>query len=486
MSSRIKILVLVPPSKYSKNVARDLVYGCWCKGKRIAGVSFPPISLALVATVLKESGLDVFLLDAAGEGFDIKEVKKIASEIDFCVILTSSMTLNEDADFLFELKQDNPKLKTIVFGGHVTAEPKSSLARKGIDIVVRREAEYIIRDLLLAFENNQDWKRIRGISFMDSEKYVENELYPLIDNLDDLPIPDRRLLSDKIHYFNPSVKRMPYTTMFTSRGCPGLCTFCSSPTFYGRHLRFMSAGRVLEEIRECLKLEYREIFFRDEIFTASKSRVMEICKGIIDEKMDLTWVCSSRINTIDKEMMLIMKRAGCHLLRFGVESGVQELLNNVKKGTTIDNAREVFKWAKEVGIDTHAHMMIGMPGETRETLEKTMRFIKEIAPNTVTFGILTPYAGTEIFEELRKHHPEISDGTEMDISKLHTNAFYNEYFTKLSAQDLQKYIRQVYRRFYLRPSYILKQLFKVKSKDELKRLILAGLDVFRFVFNKDS
>lgn len=485
-SNKIKILVLVPPSKHSRNVARDLVYGCWCKGKRIAGVSFPPLSLALVATVLRENGLDAFLLDAAGEDLSVEQVKEIAKNFNFCVILTSTMTLNEDADFLSELKKVNGNLKSIVFGGHVAAEPKSALQRKGIDIVVRREAEYIIRDLLLAFQNQENWRKLKGISFIENGAYVENDPYPLIGNLDELPMPDRTLFSEKVHYFNPSVKRMPYTTMFTSRGCPGRCTFCSSPTFYGRAIRFMSAKRVLEEIKECIKLGYKEIFFRDEIFTASKERVMEICKGIAEDKLDITWVCSSRINTIDREMMIAMKKAGCHMLRFGVESGVQRLLDNVKKGIKVDTTREVFKLADEVGIDTHAHMMIGIPGETHETLKETMQFIKEINPTTVTFGILTPYPGTELFGRLRTHHPEFGDGTEMDISKLHTRAFYNEYFTKLSAEDLQKYIRRVYRSFYLRPSYILKRLIAVRNKDELKRLILAGTDVMQFIFGKDG
>ncbi len=191
MTNKIKVLILVPPSKYSKNVARDLVYGCWCKGKRIAGVKFPPISLALAATVLRESGLSVSLVDAAGEGLNLEEVRQLSKDFDFCVILTSSMTLNEDADFLAELKKINPKLKTIVFGGHATAEPRSTLTRKGIDIVVRREPEYILRDLLLAFANNQDWRIVKGIAFMDGVSYVENDFYPLIENLDDLPIPDR-------------------------------------------------------------------------------------------------------------------------------------------------------------------------------------------------------------------------------------------------------------------------------------------------------
>lgn len=482
----MNIALLIPPSKFSKNVARDLVYGCWCKGKRIAGIQFPPLSLISVGTVLKRNGINVKLIDAAAEGLSASQISEKIKDCEFAIMLTSTMTLNEDSEILAELKKNSPELKTVVFGGHVTAEPKSSLEKKGIDIVVRREAEYIIRDLVSAVKNGEDWRNVKGISFIKDGEYIENENYPLIENLDELPIPDRTFLPVGIDYYNPVIKRMPYTTMFASRGCPGQCTFCSSPIFYGRAIRAMSAKRVLEEIREIVKLGYKEIFFRDEIFTVFKDRVKEICETIIKEKINISWICSSRINTIDKEMMIMMKQAGCHMIRLGVESGVQQLLDNVKKGIKIERTEQVFKCAHEAGIDTHAHMMIGLPGETEKTIEQTIKFLLKIDPTIVTFGILTPYPGTQLFLELKNHHPEMGDGTAMDISKLHTNAFYNEYFTELSASQLQKYIRKVYRKFYLRPSYILKWIKKIKSFDEFKRIALAGTQVFGFISGNDD
>jgi len=248
----------------------------------------------------------------------------------------------------------------------------------------------------------------------------------------------------------------------------------------------MSAKRVLEEIREVVKLGYKEIFFRDEIFTAFKERVKEICQGIIKEKIDISWIVSSRINTLDREIMDLMEQAGCHMIRLGVESGVQKLLNNIKKGIKIEQTEQVFKWAHEIGLDTHAHMMIGIPGETADTIETTINFILKIDPTIVTFGILTPYPGTQLFLELRQKYPEVGDGTVMDISKLHTHAFYNEHFTELSSAELEKYIRKVYRKFYLRPSYILKWIKKIKSLDEFKRITLAGIHVFGFIAGGDD
>ncbi|HHT9118716.1 MAG TPA: B12-binding domain-containing radical SAM protein, partial [Candidatus Hypogeohydataceae bacterium YC38] len=458
----------------------------WCKGKRIAGIKFPPMSLVSVVTVLRAGGQEAELLDAAAQGLDMEALKSAISSFDIIVMLTSTMTLNEDTEVLKELKKVNPRVKTILFGGHVTAEPQTTLAREGVDIVVRREAEYIIRDLAKAMEeDNGQWQEVRGISFLEKGKYCHNPDYPLIQNLDELPIPDRSMLPKDLDYFNPVVKRMPYTTMFTSRGCPGRCTFCSSPSFYGNSLRFRSTEAVLREMEEVASLGYKEVFFRDEIFTASKRRVMEICQGIKERKIDITWICSARIGSIDLNMMKAMKEAGCHMIRLGVESGVQELLDNVHKGITVEQTRRTLKWAHEVGLDVHAHLMIGLPGENKSTLEETMRFVKEIDPTIVTFGIMTPYPGTPLFEELRRAHPQMGDGTSVDLKGLHTTSFYNEYFTQLTPKELSLYIRKVYKNFYMRPGYVLKWLSRIKSMDEFKRVVLAGTQVFEFIHGGD-
>jgi radical SAM superfamily enzyme YgiQ (UPF0313 family) len=288
-----------------------------------------------------------------------------------------------------------------------------------------------------------------------------------------------------VDYFNPVVKRMPYTTMFTSRGCPGRCTFCASPSFYGKKIRMRTAENILKELEIVQDLGYKEVFFRDEIFTISKRRLMDICKGIIKKRIEITWICSSRIDKVDLEMMEAMKEAGCHMLRLGVESGVQELLDNIKKDIRVEQTRQVFRWAHRVGLDTHAHMMIGLPGETKKTLNETIEFVKEIDPTIVTFGILTVYPGTPLFYQIRAEHPEIGDGTQSDISRLHTKSFFNEYFTDLTKEELSKYIRKVYREFYMRPNYILRWLKRVKDIDELKRVTLAGTQIFSFIFGKD-
>jgi anaerobic magnesium-protoporphyrin IX monomethyl ester cyclase len=481
----MNVLVLNPPSKYAKNVVRDLIYGCWCKGKRIGGTKAPPLNLLYVATVLKENGHNVKLLDALAEQKDLTAVRKLAKKADVLIISTSNMSFNEDMEVLTELKKENQKLFTISFGSHVTFMPDSILNTKALDVGVMYEAEFVIRDIVNAINEGKSWKEVKGMCYKEGEKVIVNEQYPFIQDLDELPIPDRSFLPKKIDYFNPIVKKVPYTTAMTSRGCPSLCTFCNVPTFYGSKIRARSAENVIKEIEQIISLGYKEIWFRDELFTVYKKRNEEICNYIIENKLKISWIANGKTNMITKEQMALMKKAGCHMIKFGVESGVQKVLNEVKKGTTVENHRKVFKWSQEVGIDTHAHMMLGMPGDTKETVEETIRFVKEIAPTTVTFGICTPYAGTPLFNHVKEVFPEIADGSCIDLKTLHTDARYNQYYTQLDSEELNKYVRKAYRSFYFRPSYLFKWLTRIRSMDELRRVILAGTQVFSFSVGKE-
>lgn len=479
----MKILFLVPPSKHSKNVARDLLYGCWCKGRRIGATQFPPISLLTVATLIRKEGNEIIFLDAAAENLSLKEVLKYSNTCAAVVLFSASVTINEDAQILRKLKKENPKLLTIVFGAQPTFMPQHTLTKKGIDIIIKGEPEFALKDLINALnKNDESWQQIKSIGYKHNGNIIINENYPLIKNLDLIPIADRTLLPKNLDYFNPIVKRVPYTTMFTSRGCPGKCIYCSSPAFYGNKIRFQSAARVLEEMKEVQKLGYKEVFFRDEIFTVSKLRTKQICEGILKNNINLSWICSARVGSVDEEMIVAMKNAGCHMLRFGVESGSQKILNNIKKEITVEQIKQTFYWTHKHKIDTHAHLMIGNPGETNSTIKETLKLLLEIEPTTITMGICTPYPGTILFNKIAKMFPEIQDGSQCDLSNLHTQGFYNDTFCKIPSEKLEKKLRYIYKKFYIRLKYIFKWLTKIKNIDELRRVTLAGTTVFDFVF----
>jgi radical SAM superfamily enzyme YgiQ (UPF0313 family) len=478
----MKAVVIIPPSKHAKNVARDLVYGCWCKGKRIAGIQFPPVSQLIVVTTLIKYGHQCELLDAAALGHTQEETIEKSKDYKYIIMLTSTMTVNEDAALLNKIKEANPKAHTIVYGSHPTFMPKYTLSKEGVDFIIQREPEFIIRDLITALKENKNTKNVPGIGYKEGEEIIINEPYPFIEDLDELPIPDRSLLVKGIDYFNPIVKRYPFTTMFTSRGCPGRCTYCTSPPFYGQTYRARSAENVLKELEIVAQQGYKEVFFRDEMFTTDRERVIAVCEGILKKNLDLTWIASTRVGAVDDELMTLMKKAGCHMLRYGVESGVQEILNNVKKGIKIEQTIQDFEMAHRHKIDTHAHCMLGMPGETEETIKQSLTFVKKIDPTIITFGICSPYPGTKLFELVLEKHPEVEDGSACDLEKLHTHSFFNEVYTDIPNEELNKWIKQIYKEFYLRPGYIFKWLGRIKSLDELRRVTMAGAQVFDFVF----
>ncbi len=477
----MKILVLNPASSSTKNVIRDVLYGCWCKGKRIGGATVPPFALLEIATILQDDGHEITFLDAQAEQLPFELVEREAIENEAAIISTSTMSFREDADTLLSLKAANPRLTTVMFGSHPTFMPNYSLAHEGADIIIRHEPEFIIRDLFRSLREGGDaWKTVNGIGYRNGEAHILNPEYPYI-NLDELPFPDVTMLPKHIDYYNPLVRRMPYITTTTSKGCPAKCTFCTAPYFDGMKVRFQSAEYVVDEIEYFLDHRYREVYFRDDTFFVWKKRDIKICEEIIKRGLDVTWIANARVSMIDKEMMQLAKDAGCHTIKFGIESGVQSILDRIQKGYTVDQAYQVFDWIHEVGIHAHAHVMLGNPGDNAETVERTIAFVKELNPATATFGLCTPYPGTPLFDEVSEIFPEIKDGSASDLGRLHTEGLFNEHYTDLKKEELEAYVQKAYREFYLRPGYMMQTAVnQVRGIDDIKRLSIAASNVVDF------
>ncbi|MDD5556341.1 MAG: radical SAM protein [bacterium] len=473
--------MLIPASAYADNVVRDVLYGCWCKGRRIGGGAVPPLNALTIATILKCDGVEVSLVDALEQRLPFEAVARGIRDFDVVLVLSSSMTVDEDADTVRRLKGIHPGLRAVFYGSHPSFMPRQCLADPSIDIVVRMEPDLIIRDLLRAMgEGGDAWKAVRGIGYREGEEVVLNEEYPFMNDMEDIPVADRTLLPRGARYFNPIVKRYPYTTSCTSRGCPGLCTFCTAPAFSGKQIRSWTVDRVIEEIRYLIGLGYREVYYRDETFTFSRRRVREICERIRGEGLDITWICNVRVGSADRDLLKVMKEAGCHLIKIGMESGAQEILDRSKKHIRVDETRRLFGWAREAGLDTHAHLMFGMPGETPETIDRTIAFIKEIEPTTIDIGICSPYPGSALFNELLREHPELGDENRLSLKDLHTAGTYNEWYTSVSREMLERSIRRAYREYYLRPGYLLKWLGRMRSREDAARIIRGGANVIRF------
>jgi radical SAM superfamily enzyme YgiQ (UPF0313 family) len=355
-----------------------------------------------------------------------------------------------------------------------------------VDFIVLGEPEETLRELTKLIVDGGDIRKVRGIGYREEDSAITLTPARPFLNLDDLPIPDRSLLPVGVDYFNPVVKRVPYTTMQTSRGCPGRCIFCTAPSFYGKKYRFRSAAHVLEELRLVKRLGFQEVFFRDETFTALRTRNLELCEAMIRENLDLSWIANARVDLVDRESLKLMKRAGCHMVKFGVENGSDEILQAYHKGTTTAQAVKAFQLTKEVGLEAHAHFMIGGPGETLETIQKTIDFAKRLNPTTASFGILTPYPGTRLFSMVAEKHPEIRDGSESNMDNLHVTGFYSDSICGLTGTTLSRAVVGAYRQFYLRPIYVLRRLAKIRSLDQVVILGIAGLNILQYALTGEK
>lgn len=471
----MRVLFLVPPNVDNLNVLRDSVYGCWCKGKRLGGATVPPHPLVLLATCAKVGGHQVHVVDGLVDPAAPQKIRALINDMDFVVIQTSVMAFLDDCDVLAWLKELNPRLRTIVVGAMATFLPERSMERSEVDFIIAGEAEEALPALLDRLQAGLEPDDIAGVGYRTAEGPVALKgRTALIENLDRLPFTDWSLLDHGMEYFNPIIEQRPYVTELTTRGCFAKCTFCMAPGFYGGKIRGNSADYILNLLRHYKASGIREIYFRDEMFTSLRPRNRKIFEAMIAENMDFKWVCSSRANAVNEEDLRLMKKAGCHLIKIGVESGSQEILDRVKKGVTLDEVRTTFALCRKIGIKTHAHFMIGNPGETEETVKATIAFAKEIKPTTATFGILTLYPGTPLWDEIAAEHPEVAEKWQLRLKDLHQKSFFTELFTEMSAEMVQYYMSTAHRSFFLRPSYMLDRLLDVRSVPQLVNLVKAG------------
>jgi len=476
-----------PPNQNIKNSVKDLLYGCWCQGKRIGGGEFPPLNLISIATLLEKDN-NVKVINYKALKLIYQDLIKYLANFEIVIFPTTSFCYLEDINFLKNLKALNPEIKSIIFGQYSTFYPNQCIGSEYIDFGIIGEPEFTIRNLinnLFNGNNKEELKNLRGLCFKDEHKIINTGKAPYIKNLDSLPIPNRDFIKD-VYFFNPLVKNKEWTTALTSRGCPASCNFCLSPEFYGYKYRYQSPERMIQEIEYITEIGYNEIFYRDETFTGNKKRVEKFCFLIKKKKIDFDWICNIRVGTVNKNLLGLMKLSGCHLLKIGVEAGSQKILNNLKKEISLGSIIKTFKWAHELRINTHAHLILGAPGETIYTLRKTIDFVKKLKPTTVTFNLFTPFPGTKIYKELEKKCKEKLDITSLKFQTCLTTPYLSNYYTNLDYSFLRRLIPWAYRKFYLRIKYFFSQLKELNSFYSLKRIIKSSLNVISFILKKDD
>lgn len=357
-------------------------------------------------------------------------------------------------------------------GIHVTALPEETLKRSKLDSVVRGEPEQTVADLADVLAGGGGTDRVSGLSYTSKDGIHHNPDRPFIDDPDLLPTPARDLLDER-DYFLP-LPRRPYALIVPSRGCPHQCTFCAAHLYYGRKLRLRKAQRVVDEIQEVIERgTVRDIVMWSDSFTQDRRWVLDICDEITRRGLDVRWMCNSRVDNLDAEMARAMKRSGCTGISFGIESGDQRILDLMHKGTTTKQGRTAVATARAAGIPILAQFILGIPGETAESIKRTVAYARELDPDYAQFYCAVPQPGTALFEEAeRKGYLDTRDWSRFELNQavLSTDT--------LGSAELRRARVRAYLNFYLRTTV----LRRLATRVELRALADTGVMAARFAW----
>jgi len=411
------------------------------------------------------------LLDAPPLDLSLAETVEIAKGYDHLVLHTSTPSFRADVRTAEAIRDANPSIVIGFVGGHVTSRPEESLRYAPvIDYVARKEFDHAVTRVA----DGEDFDRIPGISFLKGATYVHNqEPSPLtMDELDALPfVTDVYARDLDYKKYNSPYCQYPYVSLYTGRGCPARCTFCLWPQVTtGHSYRTRSVENVLEECSN-LKRHFpdmKELFFDDDTFTADPKRARAIAKGL--SKLGICWSTNVRAN-VDRDTLKVLKDNGLRLFVVGYESGNEKILKNIKKGVSIERARRFTKDCHELGILIHGTFIVGLPGETPETIEETIRFAQQMQPETLQVSLASPYPGTGFYDFVTTNDHLTVDSLVDETGYQKCTVSYPE----ISADEIFKAVETFYRRYYFHPRYIWKSVKKMANdREEARRLLMEG------------
>ena len=435
-----------------------------------------PTWLAQPAALVEDSRL----VDAPADGLSLETTLDIALQYELVIIHTSSPSFPSDVQFAEHLKRRKSTILIGMVGAKVAVDPHGSLtASDALDFVCREEFDFTCRDIAqgLPFES------ILGLSYrLPDGTITHNEARPILEDMDQLPFVApvyKRDLTTR-NYFSGYLKH-PYVSLYTGRGCKSRCTFCLWPHTVGGHrYRTRSVENVLEEvkwIRDNMP-EIKEIMFDDDTFTDLAARAEEIARGL--GKLGVTWSCNAKAN-VRYSTLKVMKENGLRLLLVGYESGDDQILVNIKKGVRTDFARRFSADCKKLGIKIHGTFILGLPGETQETIKKTIEYAKEINPHTIQVSLAAPYPGTTLYKQAVENGWMEENKTINLVSKEGVQLAAIGY-AHLSRDEIYHQLEQFYRQFYFRPSKIWEIVREMlTSWDMMKRRLREGVEFFRFL-----
>src|ERR1044072_2297747 len=432
----------------------------WTASREIASFWYP-VWLTYPAGLIKESRL----LDAPPHGVTPEETIEISKQYDFVTLYTSTPGFNNDVKLAKMMKQAKPDLKIAFVGPPVTSQPDLALrASEAIDFIVRKEIDYPLAE----FAEGRPLEDILNVSYMKDGRIVHNAERAPLHDLDSLPMAVDIYKRDlDITKYNVPFLLNPYVAFYSSRGCPALCTFCLWPqTISGHAWRTRSNESVAAEYKRAWELwpNLEEIFFDDDTFAWARNRTIALCEQLKPVKK--TWSCTSRVHT-DYETLKAMKEAGCRLLIVGFESGDNQILKNIKKGATAEQGREFMKNCKKLGIAVHGDFIIGLPGETQESIQRTVKYAEEIDCETIQVSIAHSYPGTEFDDFVKKNNYLLNEEMTDDMSHQLPVIQY----PGLSREEIVQSVEHFYDRYYFRPRIIFRIVRKaVFNSHERRRL----------------
>lgn len=449
------------------------------------GGSSVPLNLCYLAAFGRDKHPDVDfkILDAEALGLSHENTAEEALQYspDLIGITTNTCVFESVIALTKILKERLPNANIILGGPHVSALPERSLEESEADFVTIGEGEYTLGELIERIKSDKrDYNSISGLAYRDENGSIKvNSQRALIDNLDTIPFPARDLVDNNL-YQPPPTKRVSLganTLIATSRGCPFNCGFCGAQTVWTRKTRRRSPESVVDEIESCVKDHGIISFnFTDELFTSDKRHVLEICRLIRERELKIAWVCSARAQRLDKETLEEMKRAGCHEISFGIESGNCKILKKIDKALDLGEAQRVVSLTKRVGITTHASYILGYIDETEETIKDTINFAKRLNTDVAAFFIASPLPGTPLYNEAKEKGFLRSNASWSDYSPLSNNESVLA-LPNLSTSVIREWHRRAIKSYYFRLKYIASRLARLRHWYEVVN-ILAGFKIF--------
>ncbi len=468
MKNNVDILFVNPPLSLEER------YGHLSPG----GSLMPPIGLCSLAAVTRKEGFKTKILDAPAMCFTMEETVSEILKVKpkYLGLTAATVSVNSAGDIASIVKSANSDIRIIIGGPHFIAAPEKTMEMfEDFEIGVLGEGEITVIELLKALESGSDsieLSKIKGLIYRENDKLCITPAREYIEDLDTLPKPAWDLLPELKKHYRPSILRgyhLPAAGIVTSRGCTGKCTFCDRAMF-GSRLRANSAEYVVEMMEELhTKYGIKEVFIFDDNIMLFKKRLKEICSILMEKRLKMKWSCFARIDFAKPKVLKMMKKAGCRLVAYGIENGDQEMLDFLKKNIKLEKVKQVIQWTKEAGLMAEGLFMMGLPRETRETMQATIDFAKSNLLDDIAITVFTPLPGTKLYKDIRQYGRFEENWKKMSQ---HYPVFVPY---GLSREEIMEYNNRGLREFYLRYRKLPNLLRRIKSIRHLFEFVSAGI-----------